>query len=205
MQKSSWFPLLTIAGAMLGLGLGLPLTPSALADDEWTKIDCNGPDAHLQPPPGIAANCFQGPFEMVRGELDCRLSNYSVGSPPDGAEPRFYVHLRYPKRSGKTCATIGFRNPEKAMQHVHTVVESNATNWSAMQTVGDNVQLMFFDAKSQKRDGKCFTFTKTGPPAGKAGMGRLFTMIGFFCKAPGQPLDAAAATALIDAIGVKPL
>ena len=203
MQKSPWFPLLTLACATLGLAL--VLAHPAAADEEWTKIDCAGPDAHLQPPPGINANCFQGPFEMARGQLDCRLSNYSIGYPAEATEPRFYVHLRYPKGSGKVCSTVAFPHPEGAMKHVHKFVETDAKNWSAMQQVGNDVELMFFDAKNQKRDGKCFTFTKTGPQAGKSGMGHLFTMIGFFCKAPGQPLDAAAATALVNAIVVKPL
>lgn len=203
MKNISWIPIVSLAAAALGLGLFA--SAPASAQEEWTKIDCTGADAHLMPPPGIHANCFQGPFAMVRGQLDCRLSNYAFGYPADGTEPRFYVHLRFPKGSGKVCATTGFPNPTGAMQHVHKFVENEGANWSSLQPAGTDIQLMFFDAKNQKRDGKCFTFTKLGPAAGKSGMGHLFTMIGFFCKAPGQPLDAAGATALVNAIGVKPL
>jgi hypothetical protein len=89
------------------------------------------------------------------------------------------------------------------MRHVHKFVENEAMHWSAMQAAGDDINLMFFDAKNQKRDGKCFTFIKLGPAAGYSGKGHLFTMIGFFCKAPGQPIDAAAAAALVNAIQVK--
>jgi len=49
----------------------------------------------------------------------------------------------------------------------------------------------------------CFTFIKLGPMAGHSGKGHLFTMIGFFCKAPGQPLDVTMAAAMVSAIQVK--
>ena len=39
--------------------------------------------------------------------------------------------------------------------------------------------------------------------AGHSGKGHLFTMIGFFCKAPGQPLDVTMAAAMVSAIQVK--
>jgi hypothetical protein len=112
--------------------------------------------------------------------------------------------VRYPKKGGKVCATIPFANPEGAMRHVHKFVENEATNWSGLQPIGNDISVMFFDAKNQKRDGKCFTFIKLGPSAGYSGKGHLFSMMGFFCKAPGPPLDAAAAAALVNAIQVKP-
>lgn len=173
----------------------------AIAQEEWTKVDCAG--ASLLPPPGINANCFEGPFSQVSGQYTCRVSNVSFGFPSDATEPRFFARARYPRKSGKVCATIPFPNPEEAMRHVHKFVENEAMHWSAMQAMGNDINLMFFDAKNQKRDGKCFTFIKLGPIAGYSGKGHLFTMIGFFCKAPGQPLDAAAAAALVNAIQVK--
>jgi len=203
MQKCPWFASLTVAIAASGLALFL--ASPARADEQWTQIDCGGPDAHLLAPAGTQADCFQGPFAAVRGQIDCRLSNYSINFPPDATAPHFYAHLRYPKGSGKVCSTVAFPHPEAAMMHVHKFVENNATNWSAIQQSGNDIQLMFFDVKNQKRDGKCFTFTKVGPQAGKSGMGHTFTMIGFFCKAPGQPLDASAATSLVNSIVVKPL
>jgi len=176
----------------------------ASADEKWTKIDCAGGDAHLLPPSGMTADCFEGPFSQTQGQnYACRLSNYAFGLPPESQGARFYARVKYPRKGGKVCATIPFPDPEKAMQHVNPFVENQATNWSAMQASGDDIELMFFDAKNQKREGKCFTFTKLGPVAGYSGKGHLFTMIGFFCKAPGQPVDAAAAVATINAIQVK--
>ena len=174
----------------------------AQEEEKWTKVECAG--ASLLPPRGLSANCFEGPFAQVGAQnYACRLANVSFGFPPEATEPRFFARARYPKKGGKVCASIPFANPEGAMRHVHKFVESEATNWSALQTVGDDISLMFFDAKNQKRDGKCFTFIKLGPSAGYSGKGHLFTMIGFFCKAPGQPLDATAAAALVNAIQVK--
>jgi hypothetical protein len=192
---------LGLAAAVLALAaLGAP--PARAQQEDWTKIDCAG--SAIVPPPGFKANCFEGPFTQTGGQnYACRLSNVSFGFFAEGTEPRFYTRARYPKKSGKVCATIAFQEPVNAMQHVHKFVENEATNWSAMQPAGSDISLMFFDAKNQKRDAKCFTFIKLGPPAGHAGQGRLFTMIGFFCKAPGQPLDAATAAALVNQIQVK--
>ncbi len=173
-----------------------------LAQEQSTKVDCAG--ASLVPPPGLNANCFEGPFTQVGGQsYACRLSNVSLGFRPEGTEPRFHVRARYPNKGGKVCATLPFANPEDAMRHVHPFVEKDATHWSAMQAVGTDINVMFFDAKDQKVNGKCFTFIKLGPSAGYSGKGHLFTMIGFFCKAPGQPLDATTAAALVNSIQVK--
>ena len=193
-------------GAALVLVAAMPVLMAlaahpAEAQEEWTKLDCA--TASLQPPPGTKANCFEGPFAKVLGQYDCRLSEDSVGVAADTTDPRFYVRVKYPKKAGKVCATIPFPHPTHAMQHVHKFVESEATNWSEMQAIGSDINVMFFDAKNQKRDGKCFTFIKLGPMAGRAGEGHLFTMIGFFCKAPGQPLDANAAAVMINAVQLK--
>jgi hypothetical protein len=184
MAKRSW-----IQWPILAATLGALLTPAGHAQqqqEEWAKIK---------------ANCFQGPFKQVRGQTyACRFSNVSFGFLPDATDPRFFVRASYPKRSGKVCATIPFPDPTNAMQHVHKFVESEGTNWSGMQAIGSDINVMFFDTKNQKRDGKCFTFIKLGPMAGRAGEGHLFTMIGFFCKAPGQPLDTNAAASMINAV-----
>jgi hypothetical protein len=174
------------------------------AQEPFTKVDCGSADAHLLPPAGLEANCYQGPFDKAQGIYDCRLANVTIGAPPNANQPSFYVRARYPRIGSKLCATIGFPNPTGAMQHVHRFVESQATNWSALQQVGDDLQLMFFDAKNQTQNGKCFTFTKTGPPAGKTGGGHAYTMIGFFCKAPGQPLDATKAATLVNSLQLRP-
>ena len=85
------------------------------------------------------------------------------------------------------------------MQHVHKFVESEGTNWSGMQAIGNDINVMFFE----KRDGKCFAFIKLGPMAGRAGEGHLFTILGFFCKARGQPLETNAAASMINAVQLK--
>ena len=186
---------------LLGLLAFLVFPLAALAQQqEWTKIDCASSDAHLKPPPGIHAECFQGPFKQPMGQVyACRLSNFSFGVPAAGTEPRIFARATFPRRQGKTCSVILEQNDNP--QHVHKFVEAEATNWSPSQTVGD-IQLMFFDAKNQKREGKCATFIKLGPVAGRAGQGYQFKILGFLCKAPGQPLDAAAAVALVNAIRI---
>jgi len=172
--------------------------------EEWTKLDCASAGAHLLPPPGMQGNCFQRPFAKTQGQdYSCRLFTYSIGFLPDGTEPRFHAVAKYPNKGGKVCAVVPFPNPTDAMQHIHKFVENGARNWSGMQAAGDDINLMFFDAKNQTRDGKCFTFIKLGPAAGYSGKGHLFSLIGFFCKAPGQPLDAAAAVAMVNAVRLK--
>src|SRR5690348_11676932 len=139
---------LTRFSAVLFLGFAILVAGGQVrAQDEagFTKIDCAG--AILQPPPGLKANCFQGPFAKVLGQYDCRLSDDTFGFLPDGTDPHFYVRVRYPKRAGKVCATIPFPDPTHAMQHVHKFVESEGTNWSGMQAIGNDINVMFFDAK----------------------------------------------------------
>jgi len=187
---------------LLGLLALLAIPLAALAQQqEWTKIDCASSDAHLMPPPGIHADCFRGPFKQPMGQVyACRLLNYSFGVPAAGTEPRFFARATYPRKEGKGCSVI--LEPNDNPQHLHKFVEAEATNWSPSQTVGD-IQLMFFDAKNQKREDKCATFIKLGPVAGRAGQGHLFKILGFLCKAPGQPLDTAAVVALVNAIRIN--
>ena len=163
------------------------------------ELGCASPSAG-----GMQGNCFQGPLSKTQGQdYSCRLFNYAIGFPPAGTEPRFHVVAKYPNKGGKVCSVVPFPNPTNAMQHVHKFVENGAKNWSEMQDIGDDINVMFFDAKNQTRDGKCFTFIKLGPAAGYSGKGHAFSLIGFFCKAPGQPLDAAAAVAMVNAVRLK--
>ena len=194
-------------GASAGRGAPGPgdqTAPQQEQQQEWTKVDCAGSDAHLTPPSGVRADCYVGPFKQSMGQVyACRLSNYSFGVPTEGTEPRFYARATFPKKEGKNCAVILEKTPTDVMQHVHKFVDAQATNWSPMQTVGGDIQLMLFDAKNQKREGKCASFIKLGPAAGKQGYGHLFVMMGFLCKAPGQPLDAGAAAALVNGIRIN--
>ena len=192
-----------VVPALLGLLALLAFASLASAQEEgWTKLDCASPEAHLTPPSGVRADCYRGPFQQAMGQVyACRFSRYAFGVPAEGTEPRFYARATYPKREGKSCAVI--LEATDNLQHVHKFVEAEATNWSPIQTVGSDIQLMFFDAKNQKREGKCASFIKLGPAAGRAGQGHLFKILGFLCKAPGQPLDAAAAAALVNGIRIN--
>jgi len=191
-----------VVPALLGLMALLAFASRAPAQEqEWTKIDCASSDAHLTPPSGVRADCYLGPFKQSMGQVyACRFSRYAFGVPAEGTEPRFWARANYPKREGKNCAVIV--EPTDNLQHVHKFVEAEATNWSPIQTVGD-IQLMFFDAKNQKREGKCASFLKLGPVAGRAGQGHQFKILGFLCKAPGQPLDATAAAAIVNGIRIN--
>jgi hypothetical protein len=186
--------------AVLGLA-ALGANHAAAQEEAWTKIDCAG--ATLQPPPGLKADCFQGPFAKVQGSYDCRLSDDSFGFLPEATDPHFFVRVRYPKVTAKVCSAMAFPNPTQAMQHVHKFVENEAKNWSEMQAIASDINVMFFDAKNGKRDGKCFAFVKLGPSAGYSGKGYRFNMRGFFCAVPGQPLDAAKATAMVNSVQLK--
>jgi hypothetical protein len=203
MSPSTRFGTLLAVAAVATLALVLLGARLAQAQDEegWTRIDCAG--ATLRPPPGLTANCFQGPFAKVQGPYDCRLSDDSFGFLPDRTDPHFYVRMRYPKVTAKACSAMAFPDPGVAMQHVHKFVEHQAKNWSELQAIGSDLSVMFFDVKSGTRDGKCFAFVKLGPSSGYSGKGYRFNMRGFFCAPPGQPLDAAKAAAMVSAVQVK--
>ena len=190
-----------VVPALLGLLALLAFASRAPAQEEgWTKVDCA--TSHLTPPSGVRADCYVGPFKQSMGQVyACRLSSYAFGVPAEGTEPRFYARGTYPKREGKNCAVIVEATDN--LQHLHKFVEAEATNWSPIQTVGSDIQLMFFDAKNQKREGECASFIKLGPVAGRAGQGHQFKILGFLCKAPGQPLDAAAVAALVNGIRIN--
>ena len=177
-----------------------PAQRQSLQDVEWNKIECA--NAHLLPPAGMNVNCFDGSFEKVQGPYDCRLNNAAVGAPAEGGEPHFYARARYPRAGSQSCVTMGFPNAAEALQHFHRFL-AQAASWSDLQTPRDDIQLRFFDAKTKARDGRCFSFVRYGPPQTR-GKGYQFTMVGFFCKPPGQPLDAAMAVAAIDALQMKP-
>lgn len=166
---------------------------------EWNKIDCA--DTHLLPPTGIKSLCFEGGFEKAQGNYDCSLNNVAIGSTPEGSEPHFFVRARYPRVGSQTCVTMGFPNAAEALQHFHRFL-AQATNWSDVESPRGDIQLRFFDIGSQARDGRCFSFIKNGPTQTR-GKGYQFTMIGFFCNAPKQPLDTAAAVSMIDALQLK--
>jgi len=190
-----------VVPALLGLLALLALTGRADAQEQdWTKIDCA--TTHLTPPSGVRADCYLGAFKQAMGQVyACRLSRYAFGVPAEGTEPRFYARANYPKREGKNCAVIVEASDD--LQRFHKFVVAEATNWSPIQTVGNDIQLRFFDAKNQKREGKCASFLKLGPVAGRAGEGHQFKILGFLCKAPGQPLDAAAVAALVNGIRIN--
>jgi hypothetical protein len=192
-----------VVPALLGLLALLAFASRAPAQEqEWTKVDCASSDAHLTPPSGVRADCSVGPFKQAMGQVyACRFSRYAFGVPAEATEPRFWARANYPKKGGKNCAVIV--EPTDNLQHVHKFVEAEATNWSPIQTVGSDIQLMFFDAKNQKREGKCASFIKLGPVAGRAGKGYQFKILGFLCKAPGQPLDAAAVAAIVNGIRIN--
>jgi len=190
--------------AMLGYLSVLPSISHAQEKQGWTKLDCASADAHLLPPAGLQADCYQGPFQQSQGQVyACRYSVYAFGFPADASEPRFYARAYYPRKGGQNCSATLLDTPTNIMQHVHKFVDSDATHWSAIQSIGQDIQVMFFDAKNQKRDGKCFSFVKLGPAAGRAGEGHQFTMMGFFCRAPGQPLDANMAATMINGIRIN--
>jgi hypothetical protein len=180
--------------AVLLAAFGLHAQPAHA--QAWTKIDCSG--AHLLAPPGVQAECNQGPEDMG-GTASCHYFRYSITVPANVREPRFYVQLR--QSQNVRCGLAFSASPENTMKRAAKFVEDEATNWSALQALDPDTNVMFFDAKNQKTEGKCFAFTKLGPLVNAAG--RAYTMYGFFCKPPGQGLDAASAGALIGGIQVK--
>jgi hypothetical protein len=167
--------------------------------DEWTKIDCASADARVVPPAGIQADCYNGP-EDKGGSQNCTYFRYSASAPAGANEPRFYLQFRA-SPNPQRCGLVLSRSPTEVLQHAAKFVEDEATNWSALQSIDADTQAMFFDAKNQKREGKCFGFTKLGPLM--SATARTYTLFGYFCKAPGQALDAGAAAAMVKGIQIK--
>jgi hypothetical protein len=80
-------------------------------------------------------------------------------------------------------------------------VRNQATNWAEPQTLADGSIVVLFDSTDRKRDGKCFMFYKPGSPQlGRGTNGLRSTFFGYFCKAPGEALDLAAATELLKGV-----
>jgi hypothetical protein len=166
----------------------------------WTKIDCGG--GHVLAPPGLPAECYNGPEDTggAGTAQPCRYFKYSVTLPANtGGKPRYWVQLR--QSSSARCGLVISAAPATTIQHVAKFVEDEGTNWSAVQALDTNTNAMFFDAKNQKREGRCFGFTRLGPLVNATA--HAYTLIGFFCNAPGQALDASAALALVNAVGIK--
>jgi hypothetical protein len=180
-----------LAAALLSIG--------GAKADEWTKIDCASADARVVPPAGLQADCYKGP-EDKGGSQSCTYFRYSASAPAGASEPRFYLQFRA-SPNPQRCGLVFSRSPAELMQHAAKFVEDEATNWSQLQPIDADTQAMFFDAKNQKREGKCFGFTKYGPLMSSTA--RTYTLYGYFCKAPGQALDAAAAAAMVKGIQVK--
>jgi hypothetical protein len=65
------------------VGASLLLGHHAIAQEQWKKVDCASAAAHLVPPAGLQANCFEGAFEKPQGTYDCRMANNSIGYPGD--------------------------------------------------------------------------------------------------------------------------
>ncbi len=139
----------------------------------WNKIDCGG--AHLLPPSGVQADCYQGP-EDLGDTQNCHYFRYSLAIPPNAREPRFYVQLRQSQNA--KCGLTFRGTPENTMRYAATFVEDQGVNWSAVQALDADTNVMFFDAKNQKTEGKCFAFTEQGPLINAAG--RAYTMYGYF-------------------------
>lgn len=185
------------AAVLLGV-LGLSTAPAPA--QAWTKIDCSG--GHVLAPAGLPAECYNGPEDTggAGTAQACRYFKYSVTLPANtGGKPRYWVQLR--QSPSAKCGLILSAAPATTIQHVARFVEDEGTNWSAVQALDVNTEAMFFDAKNQKREGRCFGFTKLGPLV--SATAHAYTLIGFFCKPPGQALDAAAALAMVNAIQIK--
>jgi hypothetical protein len=182
-----------ISVAFLGT-IGFP-AESAQAET-WNKVDCSG--THLGAPPGIQADCWQSAPDNG-GTTSCEFFNYQIALPANANEPHFFAQMR--ESPNQKCGAKFPHGPEDTMQHETKFINEQAGNWSALQALDASTSIMFFDAKNQKQEGKCFAFAKLGPIRGMAGAG--YTMFGYFCKRPGQPLDAAMAASLIQAIQIK--
>jgi len=179
--------------------LGSLWLAAAPADAEtWSKVDCAG--THLGAPAGIQADCYQA-APNAGGTASCSILTYQIALPANVDEPHFFGELRQP--ASPKCSVQLPRGPVEAMQHQSKFVNDEATNWSTMQALDADTNIMFFDAKNQKKEGKCFAFAKLGPSVVGTSGGHAYWLVGYFCKRPGQPLDAAAANALIKAIQIK--
>jgi len=188
----------TLIALLAGLAAAILSSDGARAD-EWTKVDCASADARVVPPAGIQADCYKGP-EDKGGSQNCTYFRYSASAPGGASEPRFYLQFRAAPNPQR-CGLVFSRSPTEVMQHAAKFVEDEATNWSQLQSIDADTQAMFFDAKNQKREGKCFAFTKFGPLM--SATAHTYTLFGYFCKAPGQALDARAAVAMVAAIQLK--
>ena len=182
----------TVILGMIGL-MAMPAHAQA-----FSKVDCAG--TNLGAPAGIQFDCWQeGPDNGGAVGTSCQFFGYQAAIPANVDEPHFFIQLR--QAPSPKCGVQMPHGPADTMQHQTKFVNEQANNWSAVQAIDADTNVMFFDAKNQKQEGKCFAFTKLGPSRGT--VGRAYWMFGYFCKRPGQPVDAAVAATTINGIGIK--
>jgi hypothetical protein len=175
------------------------LAPAARAQNtDWVKTECSSPGIAL--PNGLQGDCydFNGPPDMG-GTVNCRLSWFSVASKP-GTGPRFRVATRV-ARNNAGCYLAVAHDVELIKKRSGLYVRDQATNWAEPQDLADGSVVVFFDSKDRQRDGKCFVFSKPGSPQlGRYTNGLRAVFFGYFCKAPGEAFDLAAATELLKGV-----
>ena len=186
----AWFILFAFA-------LALPLLLTDKAHAQRQSIDCAS--SALPMPAGFSGECYSA-NERGTGNYGCSEINYEIGAVEGQKGPRFLSRLRM---ATKGCAIVD-NNPVETVKRLSAIPRTDAANWSE-QHKGDGSDVYWtFDRTSQNPNGKCFAYYRTGPPVVKSRTpGFYYTVVGFFCKAPGQPLDDAAVRSILSSVKVN--
>ena len=182
---------------LLGLACALPMLLADKAHAQRQNIDCAS--SALPMPAGFSGECYSE-NERGTGNYGCSIINYQIGAVEGQKGPRFFSHLRI---ATKGCALMD-TNPLGTLKEHSPLAKLNATNWSD-QRKGDGSDVYWtFDRSDQNPIGKCFAYYRTGPPVAKSKTpGFYYTVVGFFCKPPGQPLDDAAVHSILSSVRVN--
>jgi len=188
-----WMAALVLAGVAM---LMLP-APSARAQQAQT-IDCAS--SALPMPTGFSGECKTW-NERGTGNYGCSKINYLIRAADAQPGPRFFSRV---VMGTKGCGMV-INDPLDTLKKDAAVPRTDATNWSD-QRKGDGTDVYWtFDSVAQKQNGKCFAYHRNGPTlTAKSGtLSYYYVVIGFFCKAPGQPLDDAGVRAILKTVQVN--
>lgn len=179
---------------LFGFAFALLLADKAHAQAQ--NIDCAS--SALPMPPGFSGEC-KSQNERGTGNYGCSKIEYFFRAADAQPGPRFFSRV---VMGTKGCGMV-INNPLDVLKQT-AAVPRMATNWSDVHKGDGTDEYWTFDGSDPKQNGKCFAYHRNGPQTTKSKtVAYDYVVIGFFCKAPGQPLDDAAVRAILKSVQVN--
>lgn len=176
--------------------------PALAQGPQWTNTECGSPGIAL--PSDYSGTCYKrNEFVDVRNHRGYCVYEWYAVNRLRGSAPRFNVANMV---GGLTngCPTAVNANPGVVAQRsrVRATFRHLAGQWRAPEVLANQTIIWFFESDNRVREGTCFMFAKPGRPYARRHTVRGYynTFYGFFCAAPGAPMDLAKASALLEGV-----